>query len=75
MTKEQAAYEFARLFLPFDQVDFASDREAIEAARHARDNDEIAFNEDWNNFTDMLYKDGRIETWQYNGWTGPDFYI
>jgi len=75
MTKAQVALQFAQFYLPEDQQFMVSDREAFDAARKAKEEDEIAVSEDWNNYTDSLCKDGQIEDWQYAGWTFPDFYI
>ena len=29
--------------------------------------------ETWNNWTDMLCKDGQISDWQYDNWSHPDY--
>ena len=42
-----------------------------EVLPYLRWRDETALNEAWNNWTDMLCKDGEITDWQYNNWTGP----
>jgi len=33
--------------------------------------DKIAKREAWNNYTDMLCKNGYISNYQYNNWTNP----
>ena len=33
--------------------------------------DKVAMREFWNNFTDMLCKDGEITENQYNAWSNP----
>jgi len=33
--------------------------------------DVIALREEWNNFTDAMYKDGQISLHQYDTWANP----
>ncbi len=47
--------------LPFIQAEFEADGVPDYPAR----------SESFNNWTDMLCKDGRISEWQYNNWTHP----
>ena len=59
MTKVQAFESFVSLF--GDCFDF----------RRALANDRIAIEESWNNYTDMLCKDGEITARQYDTWIHP----
>lgn len=50
-------------------------KEALEEFRafynDAPRGDVIWRREAWNNYTDMLCKERRITTWQYENWTNP----
>jgi len=58
MTKQEALAEFN------DQV------KPHVVARYGPD-DKVALSEAWNNFTDMLQKDGQITAHQYDTWGNP----
>lgn len=58
MTRAQALKRFRREVMP-DVV-----------ARYGRD-DKVACREAWNDWTDMLHKDGKITRRQYETWPGP----
>ena len=44
-----------------------------DKARNMYRDDEIMYNEEWNNYTDSLCKDGQISNYAYNNWTAPTF--
>ena len=56
-----ACDQFEAEILPFIQEEYEQDGEPDWPARR----------EGWNNWTDMLCKDGLISDWQYNNWTHP----
>ena len=56
-----ACDQFETDILPFIQEEYEQDGEPDWPARR----------EGWNNWTDMLCKDGLISDWQYNNWTHP----
>jgi hypothetical protein len=58
MTKAQAAEIFRNEIIPGLVL------------RYGRQ-DHVAIAEAWNNFTDMLHKDGEITAKQYDTWTNP----
>ncbi len=58
MTKKEAVEEFEEYVLP-------------EVLRVYGRRDRPAVREAWNNYTDMLQKDGRITARQYDTWVGP----
>lgn len=60
-TKKQAEQDFKNNILPSVINRFEQDGKKDKPARR----------EAWNNFTDMLCKDGRISDNQYNNWTQP----
>ena len=59
-------------FYPYWQAveDFKESWEPSVIAHYGRD-DTIALRETFNNWTDSLCKDGRIDDSQYNGWDNP----
>ena len=59
LTKKDALREFKNV-LNSDYVYYAKIR-----------GDKVAMREFWNNFTDMLCKDGEITENQYNTWSNP----
>lgn len=59
MTKKQAEQLFRSEVLP----------SIVEQERNGRDGPRRA--EAWNNWTDMLCKDGQITDWQYTNWHHP----
>lgn len=58
MTKAEAVREFKEEVLPYVVAQYGKD-------------DRPAIREAWNDWTDMLQKDGRISAKQYNTWVGP----
>lgn len=62
MSKAQALAEFREFHLP-----------EIRKIEQANGNgvDEIMRREEWNNYTDMLCKDRRITSRQYETWSNP----
>jgi len=56
-----ACDQFEFDILPFIQDEYEEDGEPDWPARR----------EAWNNWTDMLCKDGLISDWQYNNWSQP----
>ncbi len=60
MTKAEAKYEFISEVLP------------AVLARYSAD-DDVAIAEAWNNWTDMLAKEGHITLHQYDTWDHPRF--
>ena len=64
MTKAEAAERFAESQLSL----------FVEpGARGAEISDDVALAEAWNDYTDMLCKDGEITDRQYRTWTHPRF--
>jgi hypothetical protein len=51
------------------QIFMESYGDNIKELRETRDF--IAIRCAWNDFTDMLYKDGQITSYQYNNWLNP----
>ena len=58
---DRACEQFEAEILPFIQEQYEQDGEPDWPARR----------EAWNNWTDMLCKDGLISDWQYNNWSHP----
>jgi hypothetical protein len=59
-------------FLNYDTVlGMFTDGATIEEMRIKYHYDDIALREDFNNYTDMLCKDGTISEWAYNNWDNP----
>ena len=58
MTKRQALAEFRQFYAP-------------EVRKRYGRGDTIAMREEWNNYTDMLCKDRRITSKQYDSWDNP----
>ena len=58
MTKVEAIKEFKEMYT---QSEFKRLKR--------EDNDWLT--QDWNNWTDILCKEGRITDWQYNNWSNP----
>jgi len=61
MTKKEAFAEWKEYVFPWIQSAYEKDGRVDTCARA----------EYWNNFTDALYKDGRITLFQYENWTNP----
>lgn len=61
MTKKEAVEEFKAHAMPWIQEQYEQDGRPDWPARR----------EAWNNFTDMLQKEGRITMRQYETWTHP----
>lgn len=61
MTKREAVAEFRADVLPFVKARYEQDGKP----------DHIARSEAWNDWTDMLCKDRRITSHQYETWTHP----
>jgi hypothetical protein len=59
MTWAQAVSEWNETILPFIQTEHEADGIPDWPARR----------EGWNNWTDMLCKDGQISDWQYANWS------
>ena len=57
-SKEQAILEFRKFILPQTIAKYGT-------------NDSVAIREDWNNWTDALYKEGRITRKNVDNWTVP----
>ena len=58
---EDACRTFEDEVLPHIQEQFEQDGEP----------DYVARSEEWNNWTDMLCKNGDISEWQYDNWSHP----
>ena len=58
---EDACRMFEENVLPYIQQQFEQDGEPDYCAR----------SEEWNNWTDMLCKNGDISDWQYENWSHP----
>jgi hypothetical protein len=61
MTKKQAEQQFKNEVLPAIKRHYESDGIIDKPARRTA----------WNDFTDMLCKDGQITDHQYNNWSHP----
>ena len=61
ITRDAAIADWRNHILPIVRQQFEEDGEADYPAR----------SESFNNFTDMLCKNGDISEWQYNNWTHP----
>lgn len=61
MTKAQVTADFRKYYMPAIRAEYEQDGKP----------DYVARAEAWNNYTDMLCKEGRISTHQYNTWTCP----
>lgn len=59
-------------YLTFDQVlKQYLDGRTIKEMRKEYNYDDIMLREDFNNYTDMLCKDGEISEWAYENWDNP----
>jgi hypothetical protein len=59
-------------FLDYDTVvEMFTDGATFEEMRIKYKYDDIALREDFNNYTDMLCKDGQISDWAYHNWDNP----
>ena len=62
MTRDEAIDQFIDSVLPAVVEEYEQDGELDGPARR----------EAWNNWTDMLCKDGLISDWQYANWSQPE---
>jgi hypothetical protein len=62
VNKKQAVVEFKEYWLPVIKEEYEQDGVPDYPAR----------SEAWNNYTDMLCKDGQITDWQYTNWKLPE---
>ena len=62
ITRDEAIERFENNILPM----------VIQSCEQDGHVDGPARREAWNNWTDMLCKDGEISDWQYNNWTQPE---
>lgn len=58
MTKKEAVASFREVVLPIVVKTYGK-------------NDKVAISEAWNDWTDVLCKNGEISSRQYETWTGP----
>ena len=54
-----------------DVVEMFSDGLSVFEMQQKYNHDDIMLREDFNNYTDMLCKNGEISDWAYNNWDNP----